>query len=158
MRLRAKAFELLCYLLAHRERTVPKTELYAQVWPQAFISEATLESTLRTVRQAIGDSGHAQQLIQTIYGYGYRFIAAVEEFADFPVEIGDKTPDVRPDAVAAHPPEPSNAAPFTPAQGTAVKSEGREGGGGGTRRGRRRPSTPRRRGSGSWSRCCAPLQ
>jgi AAA ATPase domain len=36
------------------------------------------------VRQAIGDSGRAQQLIQTVYGYGYRFVAAVEECADLP--------------------------------------------------------------------------
>jgi DNA-binding winged helix-turn-helix (wHTH) protein len=103
VRLRAKAFQVLCYVLAHRDRTVLKSELYAQVWPQSFISEATLESTLRAVRQAIGDSGRAQQLIQTVYGYGYRFVGAVEELADFPVEIRDKAPDVRPDAVAATP-------------------------------------------------------
>jgi hypothetical protein len=36
------------------------------------------------VRQAIGDSGRAQQLIQTVYGYGYRFIAAVQVCADLP--------------------------------------------------------------------------
>ena len=72
VRLRSKAFEVLLYLLEHRDRTVLKSELYAQVWPQSFISEATLESTLRAVRQALGDSGRAQQLIQTVYGYGYR--------------------------------------------------------------------------------------
>ena len=86
VRLRSKAFQVLCYLLEHRDRTVLKSELYAQVWPQSFISEATLESTLRAVRQAIGDSGRAQQLIQTVYGYGYRFIAPVEELADLPAE------------------------------------------------------------------------
>jgi DNA-binding winged helix-turn-helix (wHTH) protein len=52
VRLRSKAFQVLCYLLAHRDRTVLKAELCAQVWPQAFISEATLESTVRAVRQA----------------------------------------------------------------------------------------------------------
>src|SRR5687768_2374205 len=30
-------------------------------------------------RQAIGDTGRAQQLIQTRRGYGYRFVGAVEE-------------------------------------------------------------------------------
>ena len=82
VRRRAKAFQVLLYLLEHRDRTVLKQELYEQVWPQQFISEATLESTVRAVRQAIGDSGRAQQLIQTVYGYGYRFIAAVEACAD----------------------------------------------------------------------------
>jgi DNA-binding winged helix-turn-helix (wHTH) protein len=92
VRLRSKAFQVLCYLLEHQDRTVLKSELYAQVWPQSFISEATLESTLRTVRQAIGDSGRAQQLIQTVYGYGYRFIAAVEVCADPPPSGGRSRP------------------------------------------------------------------
>ena len=51
MRLRAKAFQLLCYLLEHRDRTVLKQELCEQIWPQHFISDATLESTVRAVRQ-----------------------------------------------------------------------------------------------------------
>jgi DNA-binding winged helix-turn-helix (wHTH) protein len=76
-RLRPKAFHVLTYLLEHRDRVVPKDELYAQVWPRQYISEATLESTIRAVRQAIGDSGQAQQLLQTRYGHGYRFVAPV---------------------------------------------------------------------------------
>ena len=82
MRLRSKVFQILCYLLEHRDRTVLKQELCEQVWPQQFISDATLESTVRAVRQAIGDSGRAQQLIRTVYGYGYRFIMTVEVGSD----------------------------------------------------------------------------
>jgi DNA-binding winged helix-turn-helix (wHTH) protein len=156
VRLRAKAFQVLCYVLAHRDRTVLKSELYAQVWPQSFISEATLESTLRAVRQAIGDSGRAQQLIQTVYGYGYRFVGAVEELADFPVEIRDKAPDVRPDAVAATPQELSEVVLLPSAQRPAVEPGAARVGVAGTRRGRRRPATFCSRGSGSWSQSCAP--
>src|SRR5262245_54218022 len=76
-RLRPKAFHVLTYLLAHHDRVVPKDELCAQVWPRQCISESTLESTIRAVRQAIGDSGQAQQILQTLYGHGYRFIAPV---------------------------------------------------------------------------------
>jgi DNA-binding winged helix-turn-helix (wHTH) protein len=75
---RAKVWQVLLYLLEHRERTVLKQELCEQVWPQHFISDATLESTVRAARQAIGDSGRAQQMIRTVYGYGYRFIMTVE--------------------------------------------------------------------------------
>jgi DNA-binding winged helix-turn-helix (wHTH) protein/class 3 adenylate cyclase len=128
--LRSKAFQVLCYLLEHRDRTVLKSELYAQVWPQQFISEVTLESTVRAVRQGIGDSGRAQQLIQTVYGYGYRFVATVEELADLPAEIEDKAPGMLPDAVAAHPQDPSDVVPLPPVQGPAVEPGGREGGGG----------------------------
>jgi predicted ATPase/DNA-binding winged helix-turn-helix (wHTH) protein/class 3 adenylate cyclase len=81
---RRKAFQALTYLLLHRERVVSKQELGEQIWPEQFISDATLESTIKAVRQAIGDSGRQQRLIQTVYGHGYRFIAAVQEQADLP--------------------------------------------------------------------------
>src|ERR671935_975785 len=77
IKLRPKAFEVLVYLVEHHDRMVSKDELCAQVWPNQFISDATLGSTIRAVRQAIGDTGEAQQLIQTVHGYGYRCMAAV---------------------------------------------------------------------------------
>src|SRR5215475_10911220 len=77
--LRPKAFALLVYLVEHHDRVVTKDELCAQVWPNQFISEATLGSTVRAVRQAIGDTGEAQQLIQTVHGYGYRCLVPVTE-------------------------------------------------------------------------------
>jgi class 3 adenylate cyclase/DNA-binding winged helix-turn-helix (wHTH) protein len=77
--LRPKVFQLLLYLVVHRDRVISKQELSEQVWAGRFISDATLESHIRLVRQAVGDSGRAQCLIQTLYGHGYRFIGAVEE-------------------------------------------------------------------------------
>jgi DNA-binding winged helix-turn-helix (wHTH) protein len=86
-RLRHKVFQVLVYLLAHADRVVSKPELREQVWPRQFISEAALESTIKAVRQAIGDSGRGQQLIQTIYGQGYRFLAAVEVHPEAAAEV-----------------------------------------------------------------------
>jgi len=76
-RLRRKVFQVLVYLLAHADRVVSKQEICEQVWPQQFISDTALESVIKAVRQAIGDSGRAQRLLQTVYGQGYRFVAAV---------------------------------------------------------------------------------
>jgi DNA-binding winged helix-turn-helix (wHTH) protein len=76
--LRPKVFQVLVYLLTHRDHVVSREELCTQVWPGQFISETTLESCIKRTRQAIGDSGHTQQLIQTRRGYGYRFIGTVE--------------------------------------------------------------------------------
>jgi DNA-binding winged helix-turn-helix (wHTH) protein len=84
IRLRPKAFQVLSYLLMHRDRLISKQELAEQVWPDHFVSDAALEGTIKTVRQAIGDNGRAQQLIRTVYGTGYRFIAAVEVRSDCP--------------------------------------------------------------------------
>src|SRR5262245_65372953 len=78
-RLRRKVFQALTYLLTSRNRAVSKEELCQAVWPQLFVSDAALESTIRAVRRAIGESGRAPALLQTVHGYGYRFVAAVEE-------------------------------------------------------------------------------
>src|SRR5919197_6066535 len=82
IRLRRKVFQALTYLLTCRDRAVSKEELCQAVWPQLCISDAALESTIRAVRQAIGESGRAPALLQTVHGYGYRFVGAVTERSD----------------------------------------------------------------------------
>jgi TolB-like protein/DNA-binding winged helix-turn-helix (wHTH) protein len=79
IRLRPKVFRMCLYLLEHRDRVVSREELCAQMWPGRFVSQATLEGVIRSVRQAVGDSGRAQGIILTLHGYGYRFVASVEE-------------------------------------------------------------------------------
>src|SRR5262249_30510781 len=64
-------------LLTHRDRVIPKQELCEQVWLAQAVSDATIENCLKAIRQAIGDTGQAQRLIETRYGQGYRFIATV---------------------------------------------------------------------------------
>jgi DNA-binding winged helix-turn-helix (wHTH) protein len=53
VRLRPKVFQVLVYLLTHRERVVTKQEMSEQVWHGRFISDATLESTIAAVRRAL---------------------------------------------------------------------------------------------------------
>ena len=72
--LRPKAFRVLWYLLTQPTRVVPKQELAARVWPDAFTSDTVIESTIKAVRQALGDSGRTQRYIQTLRGYGYRVV------------------------------------------------------------------------------------
>src|ERR687891_2301302 len=79
IKLRPKVFEVLAYLIRHRDRMVSKDELLAQLWPKQFIGDGTLNACLMAVRKAIGDSGQGQRRIQTLHGRGYRFVAAVEE-------------------------------------------------------------------------------
>src|SRR5215471_8995827 len=77
IRLRPKVFQALTYLLTHRDRVIPKQELCEQVWSAQVVSDATIENCLKAIRQAIGDNGQAQRLIETRYGQGYRFVAEV---------------------------------------------------------------------------------
>ena len=72
-----QVFDLLRFLIEQRERTVTKDELYDSVWQGRIVSEATLSSRIKAARQAVGDSGRAQQVIRTLHGRGFRFVAPV---------------------------------------------------------------------------------
>src|SRR5215831_12529945 len=51
-----KVFQVLLYLVENRHRVVSKQELLEHVWPEHFISEATLDNCLKDVRRVLGDS------------------------------------------------------------------------------------------------------
>ena len=74
-----QVFDVLAYLLRHRGRVVPKTELLDQIWGNRFVSESALSSRIKSARRAVGDTGRDQRIIKTIYGRGYRFVADVLE-------------------------------------------------------------------------------
>jgi pimeloyl-ACP methyl ester carboxylesterase/DNA-binding winged helix-turn-helix (wHTH) protein len=75
IRIEPRAFALLCYLVQHRDRIVSKKELLDTVWDGGFVTEAALTTGLRTVRLAIGDTGHQQGFIRTVHRRGYQFVA-----------------------------------------------------------------------------------
>src|SRR5687767_7763674 len=91
IRLRPKVFQALTYLLTNRDRVIPKQELCEQVWSAQAVSDATIENCLKAIRHAIGDNGQAQRLIETRYGQGYRFVAAVTMSPDGEVHAASKT-------------------------------------------------------------------
>ena len=74
-----QVFDVLAYLLHHRERVVPKTELLDQIWGNRFVSESALSSRIKSARRAVGDTGRDQRIIKTVYGRGYRFVADANE-------------------------------------------------------------------------------
>jgi DNA-binding winged helix-turn-helix (wHTH) protein/tetratricopeptide (TPR) repeat protein len=74
-----QVFDVLAYLVTHRDRVVPKTELLDNVWSDRFVSESALTSRIKSARRAVGDTGRDQRIIRTIHGRGYRFVADVGE-------------------------------------------------------------------------------
>jgi TolB-like protein len=72
-----QVFDVLLYLLKHRDRVVSKDELLEQVWQGRVISETALSSRIKAVRQLIGDSGDQQSLIRTIRNRGFQFVGEV---------------------------------------------------------------------------------
>lgn len=87
---RAKVFAALRFLLINRERMISREEIMDAVWPDVAVSDATLSSCIRSVRQAIGDSGRTPALVQTVRGQGFRFVGSVHEqlSGSAPVRIG----------------------------------------------------------------------
>lgn len=72
-----QVFDLLLYLLQHRDRVVTKDDLLDAVWQGRIVSESTLTSHINAVRKAIGDTGQDQRLIKTISRKGFRFVGEV---------------------------------------------------------------------------------
>jgi len=76
--LEPQVFALLAFLVEHRERMVPKEEIFEKLWEGRVVTDSSLTSRLKSVRQALGDSGKSQRFIKTIHGKGLRFIASVQ--------------------------------------------------------------------------------
>jgi DNA-binding winged helix-turn-helix (wHTH) protein/TolB-like protein/Tfp pilus assembly protein PilF len=72
-----KVFDLLIYLVRHRDRVLSREELFREVWDGREVSDATLSNHVKSARKILGDSGEQQKTILTIRGRGYQFIAAV---------------------------------------------------------------------------------
>jgi len=105
-----KAFDLLLYLIGHRDRVVSRDDLIAHVWNGRFVSESALASCINAARTAVADTGDAQRLIKTLPRKGIRFVARVQEES----ETAGATPAQAPRTTPAHGELPSIAVlPFT---------------------------------------------
>lgn len=68
-----KAFQLLEFLLDRRPEAVSKTELLEHIWPNTFVSDASLHNLVAEIRAALGDEARAARYIRTVPRYGYAF-------------------------------------------------------------------------------------
>lgn len=67
-----KEFELLSYLMEHKNRVVTRDELLDHIWGYDYDGETrTLDMHIKTLRQKLKDAG---QQIKTVRGVGYRFL------------------------------------------------------------------------------------
>jgi pimeloyl-ACP methyl ester carboxylesterase len=89
-----QTFDVLTYLVAHRDRVVSKQELMDAVWGNRFVTESAVTSRIKQARRALGDDGRAQQQIGTVHGRGYRFVGEVStDDADSARETGTARSD-----------------------------------------------------------------
>ncbi len=69
---------LLELLIANYERMVSKDEIVEAVWNGRIVSDGSINSRVKLLRQALDDDGKQQRLIKTVHGQGFRFVGTVE--------------------------------------------------------------------------------
>ena len=94
VKLTAKAFDALVYLVEHAGDLVDRSTLIGTLWPRAVVEDNNLNQAIAALRRAIG-SGH----VVTVAGRGYQFVTPVRVE---PVADGT-SPGVSPAAVPSVP-------------------------------------------------------
>lgn len=75
LHLRAKALQVLVYLIEHRHRLVPRDELLAQFWADSAVSDDAVAQCVADIRRVFGDSSRESRIIKTVPKMGFRFVA-----------------------------------------------------------------------------------
>jgi DNA-binding winged helix-turn-helix (wHTH) protein/ATP/maltotriose-dependent transcriptional regulator MalT len=65
-------FDLLVYLVRHRDRVVSKDELLGELWSGAIVTDGSLQRAVSLLRAALREGG-MDQAVQTFARRGYRF-------------------------------------------------------------------------------------
>ena len=70
--LQPRVFDLMCYLIKHRDRVVSKDELLEELWPGVVVTDGSLQRAISLARSALRQGGLADA-IRTHARSGYRF-------------------------------------------------------------------------------------
>jgi TolB-like protein/DNA-binding winged helix-turn-helix (wHTH) protein/cytochrome c-type biogenesis protein CcmH/NrfG len=81
VKLERRPFQLLALLVARPGLLVTREELIQALWPPRIVIDfdTGLNTLVRKVRRALGDSPEAPAFIETVAGLGYRFIAPLDQ-------------------------------------------------------------------------------
>jgi DNA-binding winged helix-turn-helix (wHTH) protein/Tol biopolymer transport system component len=73
----SRTFDVLVYLIRHRERSVKKDEIIAAIWDNVIVTDDSLIHAISVLRRALGDEAHQHKYIETIPRRGYRFVGEI---------------------------------------------------------------------------------
>jgi TolB-like protein/DNA-binding winged helix-turn-helix (wHTH) protein/Flp pilus assembly protein TadD len=76
--LEPQGMRLLAYLIDHRDRIVSKDELIREIWDDRAITDAALNTRIRSIRRALGDDRSSQSFLRTFPKRGFRFVGAID--------------------------------------------------------------------------------
>jgi len=99
--LEPRVFALLVYLINQRHRAVDKDEIQDAVWTGMIVAETALTRAIMKARRAVGDSADKQDVIRTVHGHGYQFVAVLQEETAATQESMDDSRSTTPRILAA---------------------------------------------------------
>ena len=73
-----KAFDLLTTLIEQAPRVVSKEELHRRLWPDTFVTDATIAGVVKELRRALGNQDGREPLIRTTHGVGFAFTGTIQ--------------------------------------------------------------------------------
>ncbi len=73
-----RVFDLIIYIIENKSQVVSREELFDKVWNTRNVSDATLSNHIKIARTVLGDDAQTQQVIKTIHGRGYQFVAEIK--------------------------------------------------------------------------------
>src|SRR5215213_49366 len=77
VKLTAKAFDTLSYMVRHSGTVLDKDELMRAVWPDTVVEENNLSQSVSALRRALGEKQGENRYIATVPGRGFSFVAEV---------------------------------------------------------------------------------
>ena len=72
LKLQPRVFDVLCYLVRHRDRVVSKDELLEALWPGTIVVDNALQRVVSLARATLADAG-LPDAVRTYPRHGYRF-------------------------------------------------------------------------------------
>jgi DNA-binding winged helix-turn-helix (wHTH) protein len=82
-----QSLAILAYLIARRDRVVPREELVAAVWKRAAVSDWAVAAAIRAVRRALDDTGRKKRLLRAVHGTGCPCVGRIEGAAEGPLLV-----------------------------------------------------------------------
>jgi len=74
-----KELDLLLLLLELRPNVATKEQIYARLWPDVFVSEASLQALVSDLRETLHAGSDRDEFIRTVHGVGYAFCGTVRD-------------------------------------------------------------------------------
>jgi TolB-like protein/DNA-binding winged helix-turn-helix (wHTH) protein len=112
IRLPEQPVQVLVELITHAGSVVPREQLIARLWPKGVVDFDTgLNTVMRKLRGALGDTSETPRYIETLPRRGYRFIGALDPDPEAASGASAAVPGSTPSRASLEPAPPSHQEP-----------------------------------------------